>query len=77
MQEILQDYIPEQSIIQVLKLLEHDNLIVKVKKERKTRLGDHRKLPNNKHQITINSNLNEYRFLITLIHEIAARKSVL
>jgi len=71
MQEILRDYIPEQSIIQVLKLLEHDNLVVKVKKERKTRHGDYRKLPNNKHQITINSNLNEYRFLITLIHEIA------
>jgi SprT protein len=28
-------------------------------------------LPNSKHQITINSNLNPYRFLITLIHEIA------
>jgi len=71
MQEILQEYIPEQSLVQVLKLLEHDNLVVKVKKERKTRHGDYRKLPNNKHQITINSNLNRYRFLITLIHEIA------
>lgn len=56
---------------QVLNLLEHDNLIVKIKNERKTRHGDYRRLPNGKHQITINSNLNEYRFLITLIHEIA------
>ena len=28
-------------------------------------------MPNGKHQITINSNLNVYRFLLTLIHEIA------
>jgi hypothetical protein len=45
--------------------------VVKIKKERKTRHGDYRRLPNGKHQITINSNLNTYRFLITLIHEIA------
>ena len=67
----VQDYIPSESISQVLRLLEHDNLIVKIKNERKTRHGDYRRLPNGKHQITVNSNLNEFRFLITLIHEIA------
>ena len=71
MQYTLQKYIPEQAIPYVLNLLKHDNLQVKIKKERKTRHGDYRKLPNNKHQITINANLNRYRFLITLIHEIA------
>ncbi len=71
MQKRLQNYIPEIAISQVLKLLEHDNLEVKIKSERKTRHGDYRRLPNGKHQITINSNLNTYRFLITLIHEIA------
>ncbi|MEQ3796394.1 SprT-like domain-containing protein [Flavobacteriaceae bacterium MJ-SS4] len=71
MQKRLQDYIPSASESKVLKLLEHDNLVVKIKKERKTRHGDYRKLPNNKHQITINASLNKYRFLITLIHEIA------
>lgn len=71
MQNTLQNYIPEQAIPYVLNLLKHDNLVVKIKKERKTRHGDYRKLPNNKHQITINANLNSYRFLITLIHEIA------
>lgn len=71
MQSLLQDYIPEPTMSQVLKLLEHDNLVVKIKKERKTRHGDYMRLPNGKHQITINSNLNQYRFLITLIHEIA------
>jgi hypothetical protein len=71
MQAQLQDYIPEQAIPKVVLLLKHDNLVVKIKKERKTRHGDYRALPNGKHQITINSNLNPYRFLITLIHEIA------
>ena len=71
MQNLLQSYIPKTSEAYVLKLLEQDNLLVKVKKERKTRHGDYRKKPDGKHQITINSNLNEYRFLITLIHEIA------
>lgn len=71
MQNTLQQYIPEHSLQPVLQLLDHDHLVVKVKKERKTRHGDYKRLPNNKHQITINSNLNKYRFLITLIHEIA------
>ena len=71
MQSILINHIPETAITKVLQLLDHDSLVVLVKKERKTRHGDYRKLPNGKHQITINNNLNSYRFLITLIHEIA------
>ena len=59
---MLQNYIPETAMSQVLKLLEHDNLVVKIKSERKTRHGDYMRLPNGKHQITINSNLNTYRF---------------
>ena len=68
---MLNQYIPEQAIPKVLELLAHDHLVVKVKNERKTRHGDYKRLPNGKHQITVNSNLNSYRFLITLIHEIA------
>jgi len=71
MQNLLQDNIPQEAIPQVLKLLEHDNLTVKIKNERKTRHGDYKQLPSGKHQITINANLNKYRFLVTLIHEIA------
>jgi hypothetical protein len=71
MQDTLQAYIPIKAIPQVLELLNHDHLVVKVKKERKTRHGDYKRLPNGKHQVTVNSNLNSYRFLITLIHEIA------
>ncbi len=71
MQNTLQQYIPEQSLQPVLKLLDHDHLVVKIKNERKTRHGDYKRLPNNMHQITVNSNLNKYRFLVTLIHEVA------
>ena len=71
MVDTLQNFIPKAAYDQVAQLLLHDNLVVKIKKERKTRHGDYRRLPNGKHQITINSNLNTYRFLITLIHEIA------
>lgn len=71
MQHTLQEYIPQAAIPKVLELLQHDNLTVKVKSERKTRHGDYRKLPNGKHQITVNANLNHYKFLITLLHEIA------
>ena len=71
MLDTLQDYIPEKSISKVLDLLNHDGLVVKIKQERKTRHGDYRRLPDGKHQITVNSNLNSFRFLITLIHEIA------
>ena len=71
MQHKLQQYIPQPAIPLVMQLLQHEHLSVKVKNERKTRHGDYRKMPNGTHQITVNANLNKYRFLITLIHEIA------
>lgn len=44
---------------------------MKIVNERLTRHGDYRKAMNGKHEITVNGSLNKYRFLITLIHEIA------
>ncbi len=71
MPESISDFIPKNATFLVESLLSKDNLVVKVKNERKTKHGDYRQLPNGLHQITVNSNLNQYRFLITLIHEIA------
>ncbi|GAB5565762.1 MAG: SprT-like domain-containing protein [Winogradskyella sp.] len=71
MPESISDFIPKNATFLVESLLSKDNLVVKVKSERKTKHGDYRQLPNGLHQITVNSNLNQYRFLITLIHEIA------
>ena len=69
--KLIKNYIPVTSIDYVSELLNREHLIIKIKSERKTRHGDYRKMPNGYHQITINSNLNTYRFLITLVHEIA------
>ncbi len=71
MSNVLADYIPSSALDYITQLLQQEHLVVKIKKERKTRHGDYRRLPNGSHQITVNSNLNYYRFLITLVHEIA------
>ena len=56
---------------QIQTLLNDKDLKITIKKVRKTRHGDYRKLKNGGHQITVNDNLNPCRFLITLLHEIA------
>ena len=71
MQSQVLDFVPKEAHLQVRDLLTRDHLVVKVKQERKTKHGDYRQLSNGNHQITVNANLNPYRFLITLIHEIA------
>lgn len=71
MQNNLLHFIPPAAQSMVKDLLTVEHLTLKVKNERKTRHGDYRQLPNGKHQITVNANLNPYRFLITLVHEIA------
>ena len=47
-------------------LLKLHQIEIKIKSERKTRHGDFRVLRNGNCLITVNSNLNKYRFLITL-----------
>ena len=71
MNQDLSIYIPKAAELQIREILKYQPLNIVVKKERKTRHGDYRKLKNNRHQITVNANLNNYRFLITLLHEIA------
>ncbi len=71
MRESLKLHIPEAAIDEVIRLMQNDDLVLKIKSERKSRHGDYKQLPNGKHQITVNDNLNPYRFLITLLHEIA------
>lgn len=71
MKEILGRYIPERAIDQAFDLIMKWNVHLKIVNERVTRHGDYRKMPDGRHQITVNASLNKYRFLITLIHEIA------
>ena len=49
----------------------YTSIYLKIVNERQSRHGDYQCLPNGQHKITINANLNKYRFLMTLIHEIA------
>lgn len=71
MTEILEKYIPNASVGYVFEIIKENKIHLKIVNERVTRHGDYRKLPSGQHTITVNANLNPYRFLITLIHEIA------
>lgn len=69
--EILYKYLPKNSYSLVETLLNKYHFHLIIKNKRKTKHGDFRPLANGHLQITINNDLNNYRFLITLIHEIA------
>ena len=71
MKEVRHKYLPERSVPTVFELIKGNKVHLKIVNERVTRHGDYRRMPNGQHQITVNVNLNKYRFLITLIHEIA------
>lgn len=64
-------YIPIAAQEQMRILLQDHPVTVKVVKKRKTKHGDFRKLASGKTQITVNENENQFRFLITLLHEMA------
>jgi SprT protein len=71
MKDHLLHYLPHAAVAPIFELIKSQHVHLKIVNERVTRHGDYRNLPNGEHQITINANLNKYRFLITLIHEIA------
>lgn len=68
---IYNDFIPVAAQKKVNELLNNEPVLIKVVKKRKTKHGDFRKLASGKIQITVNENENPFRFLITLLHEIA------
>ena len=71
MNEILEKYLPSHSVRAIFTLIEENGIHLKIVNERVTRHGDYRRMPDGVHQITVNSNLNKFRFLITLVHEIS------
>lgn len=71
MSEVLQKYLPEHAVNYCFELIKSNNVHLKIVNERQTRHGDYRKGVSGKHEITVNANLNKYRFLITLVHEIS------
>ncbi|AWG21330.1 sprT domain-containing protein [Flavobacterium faecale] len=71
MEGTLAKYIPEFAVSPAFELIVTHGVHLKIVNERATRHGDYRKALNGKHEITVNGSLNKYRFLVTLIHEIA------
>jgi SprT protein len=71
MKTVLEKYIPEHSVEPVFELIKINQVHLKIVNERVTRHGDYRKGLSGKHEITVNTSLNKYRFLMTLIHEIS------
>jgi len=73
--EILYKYLPEHAVVEVYDLLNQYNVQLKIAKSRATKLGDYRPpIQYSYHRISINHDLNQYNFLITLIHEFAHLK---
>lgn len=75
MYDKISKYIPAEAVNPCLEILDKSGLYIKVVKKRKTRHGDFKTLPDGTQQITVNAMDNPYRFLITLIHEIAHWKA--
>ena len=68
----LENYLPAVAAAPVLALLQRYKVHLTITRERKSVLGDYRHAHNNAtHRISVNGNLNQYAFLITLIHELA------
>ena len=69
--ERLKDFLPDKSFELVMPLITKHKVHLLIARERQTKLGDYRHAFNNRnHRISVNSNLNRYSFLITLLHEL-------
>lgn len=68
----LQPYLPDGTAEKIVELLYDKPLSLKICRNRTTKYGDYRP-PHGRHghRISVNSDLNPYAFLITLIHEYA------
>lgn len=71
MKQILEKYLPEHAVDAVFELIKHYGVHLKIVNDRVTRHGDYRRDERGYHLVTVNASLNKYRFLMTLVHEIA------
>src|SRR5437762_2214357 len=68
----LQTFLPPGTYDAVLQYLQFYKVHLTVARERKSILGDYRHRTNfSNHKISVNGNLNNFSFLITLLHELA------
>lgn len=71
MKDILERYLPGHAVDMAFELIKLYGVHLKIVNERVTRHGDYHRSADGYHRITVNASLNQYRFLITLVHEIA------
>ncbi|MBC7850103.1 MAG: SprT-like domain-containing protein [Chitinophagaceae bacterium] len=70
--EYLGKFIPPAAVPKVLHYLQQYSIHLTITRDRKSVLGDYRHATRQQtHRISVNSTLNRYSFLITLIHELA------
>lgn len=67
----IKNYVPIASFDQLSEYLSQWQVNLIITRNRHTKHGDFRALPKGGHQITVNEMPNPYRFLITILHEIA------
>ena len=71
-EKILAQYIPQEACATITKWINYYRAELKITKGRSTKLGDYRHPYNGAgHRISVNHNLNQFAFLITLVHEFA------
>ena len=69
---LLSKYTPHHAVDTVYSLIKHHRIMLTISQDRKTKQGDYRPpILHTMHRISVNNNLNQYAFLLTLIHEIA------
>ena len=74
--EQLISYLPINADLFVRNWLENHFVTLKITQRRETKLGDYRKLlASNRHQITVNGDLNPYAFFFVFTHEVAHLKT--
>lgn len=69
--KVLDQYLPAGTHPFLKKWFADYFIHIKITKNRNSKLGDYRRLPDNSHQITINSTLDKQLFFFVLTHELA------
>jgi SprT protein len=70
--DFLQNYLPAGTVPAVTTYLHQYHVHLTITRQRDSILGDYRhRTDQQNHRISVNSNLNKYAFLITLLHELA------
>lgn len=70
--KLFESYLPEGALNFVKQWVKEENLTIKIRNTRKTKLGDYKFIrESNAHQITVNKDISSEAFFFVLTHEIA------